>query len=156
MVIVTAAAMLSASGCKQQQPAPPDAAKPAQTSAPTQANQPPLPAIDSTRYDGPKASVQIQQLESSPVQHVAAVEVITPTGGWTLTLDQGAVVSDTAKLFYTLEKPGDGEMVIQSLVTLRDRYVNSEKAFAHAEVYIHVAQRGVSTYTTNYRLAASK
>ena len=38
--------------------------------------------------------------------------------------------------------------------SMQDQFVSTEPAFAHVEVYVHLAQRGVSTLTTNYRLAA--
>jgi hypothetical protein len=94
-------------------------------------NQPP-PTPDAPRYSGPAVKVNVLQLESFPVQHVAAVEVEAPTGGWTLTRDDAILENDTVKLYYTLERPGEGEMVTQAFVTLRDRYVNTEKAFSHA------------------------
>ena len=142
-----------AAGCQKQQPAqsdtPPTAGVPATKSSP-----PVTPTAP--RYTGPAVSLQILQLESFPVQHVAAVEVETPTGGWTLKRDDVTIENDTVKLYYTLERPGEGEMVTQALVTLRDRYVNTEKALSHAEVHIHLAQRGVHTFATNYVLAAKK
>jgi len=94
--------------------------------------------------------------ESFPPQCVASIEITTPTGGWTLAMDQAAVVGDNAKVFLTLERPGEGDMVTQALVTHRQQFVSSDPCFAHAEVYVHLAQRGVSTLTANYRLAAKK
>jgi hypothetical protein len=117
---------------------------------------PELPAIDSSPYAGPAVSVRVTHMESFPVQHAANVEVNTPTGGWTLARDHAAIINGTAKLFYTLEKPAADEMVTQAFVTLRDHFVSTDPAFTHAEVYIHLAQRGISTLTTNYRLAASE
>jgi hypothetical protein len=115
-----------------------------------------LPEIDASAYTGPGVALDILQRESFPPQCVAAIEVTTPTGGWTLEIDQAAVVGDTAKIFLTLERPGEDEMVTQALVTHRKQFVSSDPCFTHAEVYVHLAQRGVSTLTTNYRLAASK
>ena len=115
-----------------------------------------LPRIDSTPYSGPQATVKVLQLESFPVQCVASIEITTPTGGWTLTLDQAKVVGDTAKIFMTLEKPAQGEMVTQALVTHGEQFKSVDPCFEHAEVYIHVAQRGIQTLTTNYRLAAKE
>ena len=114
-----------------------------------------LPRIDdATPYSGPEVRVSVTHLESFPVQHAASVEVHTSTGGWKLTRDHAAVIDGVARLFYTLEKPAADEMVTQAFVTLRDRFVSTDPAFADAEVYVHSAQRGVSTLTTNYRLAA--
>ena len=90
---------------------------------------------------------------SGPLFHLATGTV--PTGGWTLALDQAAVVDGVAKLFLTLERPAEGEMVTQALVTHRERYTTTQP-FERVEVYIHLAQRGVQTLTTNYRLAAEQ
>ncbi len=136
-------------------PAPPPTTPPMPTTPPTPGDSN-LPAIDPSPYSGPAAVVKALQLESFPVQCVASIEVTTPTGGWTLALDQAAVVGDTAKIFLTLEKPGEGEMVTQALVTHREQFKSTNPCFQHAEVYVHVAQRGVSTFTTNYRLAAKE
>jgi hypothetical protein len=113
-----------------------------------------LPEIDATPYAGPAVSLDVLQRESFPPQCVASIEITTPTGGWTLALDQARVVGDIAMLFVTLERPGEGEMVTQALVTHRQQFVSANPCFTRAEVYVHLAQRGVSTLTTNYRLAA--
>jgi hypothetical protein len=125
---------------------------PQPTSEPSPAVQ--LPEIDATPYAGPAVSLDVLQRESFPPQCVASIEITTPTGGWTLALDQATVVGDTAKVFVTLERPGEGEMVTQALVTHRQQFVSANPCFKRAEVYVHLAQRGVSTLTTNYRLAA--
>lgn len=147
---------------KPSQPPPPSqSAPPAPTPPPTgaPADKPPttmpaLPLIDSSPYTGPAVTLKVLELETYPPQPVASVEVNTPTGGWKLTRDQEVIVDGTAKLFYTLEKPAAHEMVIQSFVILRDSFKSVNPGFTHAEVYIHQSQRGVSTFTTNYRLAA--
>jgi hypothetical protein len=100
--------------------------------------------------------LKILQQESFPLQCVANIEITTPTGGWTLALDQAKVVGDTAKIFMTLEKPAKDEMVTQVLVTHREQFKSADPRFEHAEVYIHVAQRDIQTLTTNYRLAAKE
>ena len=105
------------------------------------------------KYTGPPATVKAQwSLTSS--QYTASVNVIAPTSGWTLALDRGEVVGDTARVYMTLERPAEDETVIQSSQTLTQAYT-AATPFTRAAVYIHVAQRGVSTFTTNYRLAAS-
>lgn len=106
------------------------------------------------KYAGPAATVQIALMKSNPPQYSASVNLTSPTGGWTLQLDRGEVVGDTARVYMTLERPGDGELVTQSLVKLTKIYT-SATPFKRAAVYIHLAQRGVSTLTTNYRLAAT-
>lgn len=106
------------------------------------------------KYSGPPVSVKVLQLESFPVQYSASVEITTPTGGWTLELDRGEIVDGTVRVYLTLERPGEGELVTQSLVKHAKAYT-STTPFTRAAVYIHLAQRGVSTFTTNYRLAAT-
>jgi hypothetical protein len=135
-------------------PTSPPGGVPTQPPAPSAPQPGDLPRIDSAPYSGPAVTLRVLELETYPPQPVASIEVNTPTGGWTLTRDQAAVVDGTAKLFYTLEKPAADELVTQSFVMLRDSFKSVAPPFKHAEVYIHVAQRGVSTLTTNYRLAA--
>ena len=148
IVILTLSMLLSACSPDRTQP-PPVPKQDTPKGSPTVQ----LPEIDASRYEGPDVALDVLQREMFPPQCVAAIEITTPTGGWTLALDQAAVIGDTAKVFLTLERPGEGEMVTQALVTHRTQFVSSDPCFAHAEVYVHLAQSGVSTLTTNYRLA---
>jgi hypothetical protein len=152
--------VLLASGCSSDQQKPTTSQtrpEPPQVSPePTMPSGAQLPAIDAAQYTGPAATVKVLQLESFPVQCVASIEVTTPTGGWTLAIDQAKVIDGTAKIFMTLEKPAKDEMVTPALVTHREQFKSVDPCFTHAEVYIHVAQRGIHTLTTNYRLAAKE
>lgn len=115
-----------------------------------------LGAADSEKYDGPPATVQIVQAKRLPPISTANIEVTAPTGGWTLNLDHAEIEGDLAKIYLTLERPGEGELVTQALTKLTQSYTSEKPPFYRVEVYIHLAQRGVHTFTTNYRLAASQ
>jgi hypothetical protein len=112
-----------------------------------------LPRTSAEKYAGPPAKLRVLQRESHPVQYVAEAVVTAPTGGWTLALDEGHVINGTASVFLTLEKPAEDEMVTQALVDHRKLFSTTER-FTAVDVYIHLAQRGVETLTTDYRLAA--
>lgn len=138
----------------QSQPAPP----PATPTAPGAA-QPPDPSglhIDSAPYEGPPVTVLVVQAKRLPPISTAMIEITVPTGGWTLNLDKGEVAGETARIFLTLERPGDGEMVTHALVTHKQQFTSEKPPFTRAQVYVHLAQRGIHTLTANYRLAASQ
>jgi hypothetical protein len=150
-------------GCRSNdsdggRPSPPESPKANNESSAKRQATPPsrseLPATTDERpYQGPPVSVHFLQLQTHPVQYAAAVEVTAPTGGWTLELDKGEVVDGTAKVYLTLERPAKNEMVTQALVTHTKSFTTTT-LFTKAEIYIHLAQRGVQTLTTDYRLAA--
>ena len=119
----------------------------------TSPDHPELPRVSVDKYAGPPARLRVLQRGSDPVQYVAEVTITSPTGGWTLQLDEGHVIDGTANVFFTLEKPADDEMVTQALVDHRKLFATSDR-FTAVDVYIHLAQRGVQTLTTDYRLAA--
>jgi len=174
------ASLMSLSGCSPPPPAPPQAPSPAPAPAPTPAPPPssaqpdpappvppaptmptPSPAPDasvSKPYEGPRVKLEVLQREMHPVQHVAAIEITVPTGGWSLNLDKTEVIDGTANIYLTLERPGDDEMVTQALVTLREQVVRSEPdpIFTKARVFVHLAKRDIHTLTTNYRLAVER
>lgn len=130
----------------------PSPAQPAPPPVKNSSNSPPAPTDG---YTGPPVTVQVAHTGGTPAVSTALVEVTVPTGGWTLALDNTQITDSVAKLYFTLERPGAGEFVTQALVTLKDRYASEKPTFSKAEVYIHLAERGISTLTTNYRLAAS-
>jgi hypothetical protein len=105
-------------------------------------------------YDGPPATVRTVALKTHPAQYLATVEVTAPTGGWTLTLDKNELVNGVLKLYLTLERPGAGELVTQSLVPLQASLQTTERV-ERAEAHIFVAQRGVSYLAASYQLAAT-
>jgi len=107
-------------------------------------------------YEGPKVKLDLLQRESFPVQHVAAIEITVPTGGWSLNLDKTEVLDGTAVIHLSLERPGDDEIVTQALVTLREQFVSTDPPFIKAKVFAHLAKRDIQTLTTDYRLAAEQ
>lgn len=111
-----------------------------------------LPHVNQGPYVGPPVQVDILQMESHPVQYAVSVSLTTNTGGWTFELDEGHVIDGVAKVFFTLERPAEDEMVTQALVKHQKSFTTT-KPIQKAEVYIHLAQRGVQTLTTDYRLA---
>ena len=132
-----------------------------QSAPPPVGDQQPAPAkpqaaAPAEQYSGPPATVEIVQYKRLPPISEAIVQVAVPTSGWTLTLDRGEVVGDTAKVYFTLEKPAEGEQSAKESETLRQSFKNEKPPFYHAEIYIHEAQRGVQTFATNYRLATQK
>ena len=66
------------------------------------ASAPQPPTADSTnveknQYSGPPVTLDVLQLESHPVQHVAEVTVTVPTGGWTINLDKAEIKGGVAE-----------------------------------------------------------
>ncbi|MCI0630231.1 MAG: protease complex subunit PrcB family protein [Phycisphaerales bacterium] len=112
------------------------------------------PVTSKEAYAGPPVKVQLLQLQTYPPQNQVNIEIVAPTGGWSLELDEGDVVGGVAKIFLTLERPAANEMVTQALVTHTKSFITTEP-FTAAQAYVHLAQRGVQTLTTDYRLAAS-
>jgi hypothetical protein len=112
-----------------------------------------IPPIHDEPYDGPQVRVQVMQMPMEPPRSSAHIEITVPTGGWTLNLDESHIIKETAKLFLTLERPCQDEMVTQALVTHREEFTG-DRPFSRVEVYVHLAQRDIQTFTTNYRLAA--
>ena len=124
--------------------------------APAQTQPPAGASGDMERkYEGPPVSVRIVQAKRMPPISTALIEVTVPTGGWSFTLDKAQVTGDTAKIYLTLEKPGEGQWVTQSLATLNQTYTSENPPFTRAQVYVHLAQQGIHTLTTDYRLAAA-
>jgi hypothetical protein len=101
-------------------------------------------------------SLQIVQAKRLPPISTAMIEMTVPSGGWRLNVDKGEVVGDTARIYLTLERPGEGEWVTQSMVTHKGQFTSENPPFTKAEVYVHLAQRGIETLTTDYRLAATQ
>jgi hypothetical protein len=151
---------LVVAGCNSN--TPPGAPPPA-VSKPQPAPSPHVPPAASHQppdshdrpYQGPPAYVFITQAKRLPPISEAIISVEIPSGGWTLELDKGEVHGDTAMIYLTLEKPGENEIVTQIAGTLQQRFTSDKPPFTKAHVYIHLAQRGVSTLTTDYRLAAT-
>ena len=114
------------------------------------------PVIDTSRYDGPPISVDIVQAKRLPPISTAMMEVTVPSGGWKLNLDKGEVVGDTARIFLTLERPSPEEWVTQALATHKQQFTSEQPPFFKVEVYVFLTERGLSTLTANYRLAASR
>jgi hypothetical protein len=106
------------------------------------------------KYAGPAVKVSALQLQTFPPQNVVTVSLTAPSGGWTLSLNNTEIVGDTLRMYLTLERPGDDEMVTQSLHPLSETF-KTEKPIQRAVAYIHEAKRGVATFTTNYRLAGT-
>jgi hypothetical protein len=115
----------------------------------TNTNQPP-----DQKYSGPAVTVQVIQIDAAESVSTAIIDVTTPTGGWTFTIDETKFAGETVQIYMTLEGPGADELVTQSLVPHQEQFT-SDKQFAKAEVYVHLARRDVQTLTTNYRLAAT-
>lgn len=115
----------------------------------------PPPADDSNAYTGPPVTVQVMQAKRKPPISTAIIEATVPTGGWTLAIDETKIEGDLAKIYLTLEGPGQDEVVTQVLTTLNQTFTSENPPFEHADVYVHVARRDIQTLTTNYRLAAS-
>lgn len=120
---------------------------------PPNSNSPPS-GLNADRYDGPPVVISALALQTYPEQNVITVQTTVPTGGWKLSMDKGEVMNGTARVYLTLEKPAKDEWVTQSLQTLSASYKTTTK-FTTAEAYVFVSQRGVETFTTNYRLAAT-
>jgi hypothetical protein len=143
----------------QPTPEPAPALPPTAQPEPAPSMPTPRPASDpsaSNRYEGPKVKLDLLQRESFPVQHVAAIEITVPSGGWSLNLDKTEVIDGTAIIHLTLERPGDDEIVTQALVTLREQFMSADPPFTKAKVFVHLAKRDIQTLTTNYRLAAER
>jgi hypothetical protein len=112
-----------------------------------------LPRVSDERYQGPTVRIVEMPCEGTHSPEIVYIEVTTPTGGWSLQLDERHLVGEIAKLFITLEQPAVDEIVTQALVNHRKEFA-TDIATSHVEVYVHLAQRGVQTLTTDYRLAA--
>ena len=71
-------------------------------------------------------------------------------------MDKSEVVGDTARVFLTLERPGEDELVTQALQTHQQQFTSEDPPFTKAQVYVFLAQRGIYPLTSNYRLTASR
>jgi hypothetical protein len=99
-------------------------------------------------YDGPPVTVDVLvQRYLDPVEYIAVVEIIAPTGGWEANLDEAYMVEAedespaTARLYITLQGPGEGEMVTQALV-MHHLTFRSTEPFEEAQVHVRLHRRG--------------
>lgn len=121
------------------------------------------PADDASRadtshasvYDGPPVSVRVSQEKRLPPISTATVEVRVPTGGWELAIDRTEIDDNTAHIYATLQRPGQGDMVTQALETLHVSFRSEHPPFEHAHVYINMTRRGEAQASPNYQRAAT-
>ena len=145
-------------------PAPQSGSAPASATEPAAENEQPANdpmstsslVIDTSPYDGPAFSVEIVQAKRLPPISTAMIAVTVPTGGWRLNMDKSEVVGNTARVFLTLERPGEDERVTQALQTHQQQFTSEDPPFSKAEVYVFLAQRDIYPLTSYYRHAASR
>src|SRR5262245_9607716 len=131
-------------GCKSNDGRGAKANQPPPAVQPPTSGDPTPPIMGSAPYAGPPVTVKLLQLQTYPPQNVVSIQLTAPTGGWKLTLDSGEVIEKVAKAYFTLERPGKGEMVTQSLVQLNSGY-KTTSLVDRAEIYINLTQRGVQS-----------
>ena len=64
------------------------------------------------------------------------------TGGWKLTTDRVTLDGDTLRVFATLERPGEDEMVMQAFATLKGEA--EAQGATRAELSVRQTRRGTS------------
>lgn len=110
------------------------------------------PVVDEP-YDGPDVTIDVltQRMMDEPEQ-VIVLEIVAPTGGHELTLDEAVVDEQdkSASLYVTLTQPGEDEMVTQALQAHHLTYRDTAE-FETVRVYVRQHRRGEEPGA--YRLA---